>query len=623
MRAKLAGWNTLRNQMLFGFLMVMLLILTLVGAVTFHTVSTLLKNNAEKHIRQTAVQANGRLEGMLGQIDTLTTQVATNAYVQKLLLREKGGEPATFAERQALSPIVNLVPIYTSGIKSVELYAGDRRKLYPLDEGRLGDKVSESWIARATAGKGEIVWFGIDPADPGTLIAIRQVSLIDQNFSTGGYLLVRTERKVFAFHQPAGGDGLQETMLLVGEGGKVLASNASGISEEEAAALASADRQTAELGGRTYILVKQRSSVTGWTLLILTPVSAVTEGISVLRMAIVASAGIGTLFFILMSLLLSAVIMRPILRLIKSMRGARFGVPKRTDIVSSTIEINELNHTYNQMVDNINALIRLVYEKEILQSQTELKALQAQIHPHFLFNTLEALYWSLLEKDEEELAGYVVAMSDLFRYTISGPNKEEWVTVRDELEHIEKYLLIMKIRFGDRLAWEIDAPPEFGPVRLPKLLIQPLVENAILHGVESKIGAGVVKIRVGPSEDGEELEVSVEDDGAGMDEETLATLLRDLGSGFVPSQKKSGMGLANVFRRLELFCEAEEQRTDRLSIRSEPGGGTRVRIRIPLMGGSHEGQKDFDRGRRTEIEARAEADAGGLEQRQSANLGLR
>ncbi|WP_042201068.1 hypothetical protein [Paenibacillus camerounensis] len=115
-------FNTLRSQMLLGFLAVMLLILTFVGYLTFHSVSTLLKNNAEKHIQQTAVQANGRLEGILEQINSLTTLVSTNEYIQQLLLRDVEGQPPTFAERQALPPIINLVQLYTDDIKSVELF---------------------------------------------------------------------------------------------------------------------------------------------------------------------------------------------------------------------------------------------------------------------------------------------------------------------------------------------------------------------------------------------------------------------------------------------------------------------------------------------------------------------
>ncbi|WP_308858230.1 sensor histidine kinase [Paenibacillus sp. R14(2021)] len=579
MRLKLLPFNTLRNQMLFGFLLVMMIILVLVGGVTFTSVSTLLKNNAEKHIQQTAVQANGRLESILDQIDSLTTLVSTNGYVQQLLLKEMNGHPSTFTERQALPPIINLVQMYTDGIKSVELYNKDRARLYPLDDGNLGDKVSEAWIEQAEAQKGSIVWFGIDPADSTSLLAIRRISLVDKYFSTGGYLLIRADRSKFALKGPLSGEGESETMLLLSKDGQLIASNDDAISQAEAAGLTVGRDQTATIGKRSFIVVKQRSRVTGWTLLILTPVDAITKGISVVRTTIVVSACLGTFLFVLLSFFLSTIITRPIFRLIKTMRGTRMGILKPTDTVSSTIEIKELNYSYNQMVDNINGLIKLVYEKELSQSRTELKALQAQINPHFLFNTLDALYWSLLDKDEEQLAAYVVAMSDLFRYTITGPNKDEWVGLRDELEHIERYLLIMKMRFENRLTWRIEAAPVFADIRLPKLLLQPLVENAILHGVESKIEPGRVTLEVSRTE--EKITIAVEDDGAGMDEDKLRALIEGLESGTVSSSKNSGVGIANVQRRLRLYFAEEGVQAPRIDIASEKGHGTRISISIP------------------------------------------
>ncbi|MBO7747461.1 sensor histidine kinase [Paenibacillus sp. MWE-103] len=578
---KLSKLNTLRNQMLLGFLFIMLIILAFVGGITFNAVSELLKNNAEKHIQQTAVQANGRLESVLDQIDSLTTLVSTNGYVQQLLLKDMHGKPSTFAERQALPPIINLVQMYTDGIKSVELYNKDGERLYPLDGGNLGDKVSEDWIAQTTAKKGGIVWFGIDPSDPSSLLAMRRISLVDQYFSTGGYLLIRADRGKFALKDPLSGDAQAETMLLIARDGQLIASNDDAVSQAEAAGLTASNDQTVAIGSRSFILVKQRSSVTGWTLLILTPVDTITKGISVVRTTIVVSACIGTFLFALFSFFLSTMITRPVFRLIKTMRGTRLGVLKPTASVSSTIEIKELNHSYNQMVGNINGLIQLVYEKELSQSRTELKALQAQIHPHFLFNTLDALYWSLLDKDEDELASYVVAMSDLFRYTITGPNKDEWVALRDELDHIERYLLIMKMRFGDRLAWRIDAPPELADAQLPKLLLQPLVENAILHGLESRIGPGRVDVSV--AREGDDVVIAVEDDGAGMDETKLRRVIDGLARGTVPSSKNSGVGIANVQRRLKLyFGEAGESgKMPRLAIQSQKGAGTRVSVRIP------------------------------------------
>jgi len=576
--------NTLRNQMLVGFLVVMLIILTFVGGITFHSVSTLLKNNAEKHIQQTAIQANGRLESILEQINSITTLVSTNAYVQQLLLRDIEGKPATFTERQALPPIINLVQMYTEGIKSVELYNKDGGRLYPLDETSLRDKVPEEWITMATRKEGSLVWFGVDPHDSTSLLAIRQISLIDRHFMTGGYLLIRSDRSKFAVNGSLSEDEEKETVLLLTSDGQLITSNDETISQKTAAMLADkGGDQVASIGKQSFVVVKQRSSVTGWTLLILTPVNVITEGISVLRMTIVVSAIMGTILFTLLSFFLSTLITRPVFKLIKAMRGTSLGILKSTENVSSTMEIQELNYSYNKMIDNINELIQLVYEKELSRSHTELKALQAQINPHFLFNTLDALYWSLLEKDEDQLAAYVVAMSDLFRYTITGPNKSGWVKLSEELEHVKRYLLIMKMRFEERLDWEIESPPELGNVDLPRLLLQPLVENAILHGVESKIEPGRVRLVV--ARHGGRIAITVEDDGVGMDADKLSSLLEELESGKVTSSKDSGVGLANVQRRLQLFFTGEDEQSAEMVIDSRKGEGTRIHIQIPVQGG--------------------------------------
>jgi len=458
MWSKLKKFNTLRSQMLIGFLAVMVIILLFVGIMTYDSVSTLLKNNAQKHFQQTAIQANGRLEALLEQIDSLTTQVATNSYIQKLLLAETNGIPASFAERQALLPIVSMVQAYSNGVSSVELYNAQSRRIFPINENRLENRVERSWIERADLGKGKLVWIGIDPLDRSSVLAIRRISLIEQWFSHGGYLLVRMNKNAFELQEqlPLTGTSLSDMMLIVDKERRIIASNTDSLTETELAMMMQTEGQTVTFNKKNYILVKQQSGMTDWTLLILTPVSAVTEGISVLRTALTVSAGIGTLLFIILSFVLSTMITRPIFKLIRTMRKARLGVmqpnPKSS---SSTIEINELTNSYNQMVDDMNGLIRLVYEKEILQSRMELKALQAQIDPHFLFNTLEMFYWSLHEKDEEELAELVVAMSGLFRYTIGNPKKDEWVTIAEELEHVERYLTIMKMRYGERLTWRI------------------------------------------------------------------------------------------------------------------------------------------------------------------------
>ncbi|WP_311283409.1 sensor histidine kinase [Paenibacillus macerans] len=573
-------WFTLKNQIFVGFMLAMVLVLTLASILTYTQGSALLETNAEKHIGQTALQANGRLDALLAQIKTLSTQVATDGSIQQLLLSEVEGTKTPFSARQSLLSILGNYQSYVTGIKSLELYTTDYRRLFPLNDIPLQDTIDPKWIAAADRGKGELVWIGADPRDPSSVLALRRVSLIDRWFSSGGYLMVRIDRTYFQLQEQMNGGG-GEYILLVDGNLHTIASNfgqsAGALNLSE---LLANEGKNITIGGQEFIEVKQKSEPTGWTLVFFTPVSYVTSGISALRTAVLVSGAIGVLLFLIMSLLLSTMITRPIFKLIKAMRGARFGVLQPNPMFSNTMEINELNNTYNQMVDNMNELIRVVYEKELLQSRTELKALQAQINPHFLFNTLEAFYWSLEDKGEEELAGLVVSMSSLFRYIISRPNQGEWVTVEEELEHVEHYLQLMDIRLGERLTWSIEAG-SFGNVKIPKLLIQPLVENAILHGVETKEGQGMVTVNVSPSGREGCVKITVRDNGPGMDEETLRKLRQALDGGPALSSKGTGFGIVNVQRRLRLYFDKEQAARPGLDVFSRPGEGTVVSFEIP------------------------------------------
>lgn len=576
--------NTLRNQIFIGFVLVMLIILLVSGAFVYDRVSILLKNNAQRHIQQTAVQANGRLNALIGQIDSLMEQVANHPTVQQLLLEELNGNEVSFNQRQSLLQIISSYQAYMPSVGSLELYTADYRLLFPIKDGSLGTRINEPYISEANIQKGRLVWIGVDPHDSQSLLAIRQVSLMDRWFSRGGYLMARIQRSYFQLDDPISGSDGGESVLLVNDEGRLLGS--SETPEADLLPLLESVDQTVSFHGKEYVQVKLRSDKTNWTLLVLTPVSYVTKGLSVLRTVLLLSGGLGALLFLIISFLLSTMITRPIIHLIRAMRKSRLGVLTPNSQKVSTMELRELNYTYNGMVANMNDLIRVVYEKEVLQSRTELKALQAQINPHFLFNTLEAFNWSLEEKGEEELAGLVVVMSRLFRYIIGTPNnKDEWVMLSEEVEQIRRYLKIMEMRMGERLSWDIVLDPREAAVPVPKLLIQPIVENAILHGVESRVGNGSVEVTITPSPRDGWTSVKVSDNGPGMDEDTLRALRNTLEGGPSISAKGNGVGLVNVQRRLKLYYGEEGVKTEGLIIESRLSEGTVITFEIPSNGG--------------------------------------
>jgi two-component system, sensor histidine kinase YesM len=565
----------LRNQILAVFMLVMMIVLTIVSILVYKQVGALLKNNAEKQLQQTAVEANGRMETLYKQVDTLSNQLVTNITVQQQLgSLANNGKSLNFTQRQALVSVIGNTLAYSNGISSFELYTKEGDRIYPFDEKKLSSRIDKKWITTADKEKGRLVWVGKDPNNHNFSYAIKRVSLMEHWYSNGGYLIVRISDSYFQFRDSEE----KEYMMLLDRDLSPITSNY-GIEIQE---LLLEGTKNVTINNKEFMIVEETSKLTGWTLVILKPTSFLMEGVSVVRTSILFSGAIGYIIFLVSSIFLATLITRPILRLTNTMKHAKMEELKTTNEISSSLEISELNKTYNQMVENINHLIQEVYEKELLRSRTELKALQAQIDPHFLYNTLNALYWSLDEKGEDDLAALVIAMSELFRYTIGNTKSDEWVTIHDELEHIERYLQLMKMRLGDRLIWDITAPPEYLDVKIPKLIIQPLVENAILHGIENKRKQGSVLIAVEKADNSSNIRITVSDNGAGIDRQKLVELNKAITHDSVSSFKGLGIALQNVSKRIKLYY-AEHNLTD-LHLNSELGQGTKVTFEIPVEG---------------------------------------
>jgi len=227
-------------------------------------------------------------------------------------------------------------------------------------------------------------------------------------------------------------------------------------------------------------------------------------------------------------------------------------------------------------------------QQKLQQKQAEYLALQNQINPHFLYNSLEAIRADALMAGCEEVAETTEALATFYRYTIS--NVGEFVTFSDELDNVENYFTVQKCRFGDKLSLEVDMEnEELLEARMPKLILQPLVENAIVHGLEGKIEDGTVRVRIENSD--RTLFLSVRDDGVGMPgeevdrmnrrlagEEGTETAESDAGDGGRPG-RRGGIALANVNARIRLMFGEDYG----LQIYSVEGAGTECRLTLPLL----------------------------------------
>ncbi len=253
----------------------------------------------------------------------------------------------------------------------------------------------------------------------------------------------------------------------------------------------------------------------------------------------------------------------------------------RAEIEKSDEELAELGEGFNQMVERIGNLVEDIRVEQLNLRATEQKLLQAQINPHFLYNTLDTIIWLAESNQKEQVVMMVSALSDFFRTTLS--KGRDYITVMEEESHIRSYLKIQQFRYQDILDYEIDIPKELHPYQILKLTLQPLVENALYHGIKNKRGKGYIRV-TGEKESGR-LVFLVKDNGLGMDEERLSQVRAAMNKGDTSSDP-SGFGLFNVVQRIKLNYGAEYG----VWISSTYMEGTEVRVEIPMIKNTENGK---------------------------------
>jgi two-component system sensor histidine kinase YesM len=260
--------------------------------------------------------------------------------------------------------------------------------------------------------------------------------------------------------------------------------------------------------------------------------------------------------------------------------------------VRSSDEVGQLIHSYNKLSDRIGRLKSQVQLNEAKKKEADIQALQAQINPHFLYNTLSSIHWMALMNKDKQIAEMVGALSDFLRFSLN--KGEEYCSVQQEIAHVHNYAHIQSIRFPDQFEIEFFIDPAMLQMPMLKLLLQPLIENSLIHGIQRKKDKGNIYVH------GERLENSmrfvVEDTGVGIEEGKLAEIrrlfnsvqaahsdsqlqqMKSITSGYAKPPGTSSYGLLNVHQRLQLHYGAESG----LSIYSEVNVGTKISFIIPL-----------------------------------------
>ncbi len=332
-------------------------------------------------------------------------------------------------------------------------------------------------------------------------------------------------------------------------------------------------------GTYTEVFRSQRRQVTvktvgytGWKLVGVAPTESLRDNYSQLLLFALFVVSLSIFLLVFVNLRLSEWITAPMKKLDLAVRQLEKGAETADFDVDGPYEVEHLSHSVQSMVSTMRHLMEDVIQQEEEKRRSELDVLQSQINPHFLYNTLDSVVWMTENGRTQEAVVMLTALARFFRISLSkGSNI---IPIGDELEHARNYLTIQKMRYKNKFSVDISAEPGIEKLYTIKLIVQPILENAIYHGMEYADGDGEIHIRA--FREGENAVIEVEDNGPGMSDETVQQLLKP---GRCSKAKGSGIGLRNVHQRIRLTFGAAYG----LSIRSEPDNGTVVRICLPAL----------------------------------------
>jgi len=417
-----------------------------------------------------------------------------------------------------------------------------------------------------------------------------------QGYQGYQYLVIQFKKKELERLLKGKYEFFDKLLILDSEGNAIVGSP--GLNAAELLALAAEKENEGtvitsnyQYQGNTYLVTSGRLTENDWQIFGLKSKQSLLGSLQSLRIVIMEMAGIVFLVGVVMILLLSHQLTNSLRQLEKRMSFVRNGDFSVRFFYLYRDEVGSLARGFNYMIEEIQRLVEkqeetieeLKWERDYaaeIQKQkrkAELKALQAQINPHFLYNTLNAITWQAADQGAEEISILSSALGRFFRISLS--KGAEIITLREELEHVTSYLEIQSIRYHSRLNYQIELNEEWLDYRVIKLILQPLVENSIYHGIKEKEGTGLIRISAEPTriKDEPALKLIVWDDGKGIPAEKMAAINHALKRG--EKERTDGYGIFNVNERLQLLYGEEYG----LEYESVEGQWISATLTIPLQ----------------------------------------
>lgn len=570
-----------RNKLIGLFVLISILPLGVLGVLSYNYASYTVQEKVYQTILESNYQINHSINYFINDIVQLSMYIYGNESVQQVLTAAPQRQTAAerYAEEKRVSELLeSFVGLKEWGIE-IYIIGKDGRRFFTGEVlPRQYDEYNANWglFRKAELADGNAVgdthYTLKKMYDFGTAFSVGRLLKNIKTNEPLGYLIIDVmepalvEKYAQAHLYPGG------QIYLLDQYGHVVSSLpkhqiGTKLQAEFLPGVLAGKRgyfQSAGDGGKGEMIIYDTSDSTGFKLVSVVPVKEIVGESERIRFWTIAVVLTGMIAVYWLSFVLANHISRPLHKLRSLMKRVERGDMNVAFSSKYSDEVGQMGQSFNRMLEQIRYLIGENYEKQLQLSAAELKAMQAQINPHFLYNTLDSINWLARIHQVDDIGRIVVSLGELLRFSIRNGNA--FVTIGEELTQIGHYLEIQQLRFRDKIRMEVCVEEEILSFYTLKLIIQPLVENAVVHGLEKKQGKGRLLL-TGKRADGR-IEFVVEDDGIGFScNEIMAER----------SNKHSGIGLDNVRSRLRLQFGDEAG----LYIRSAPGMGTTAIIWFP------------------------------------------
>ncbi len=552
----------------------------------------------EQITERTVIAMQSALEYLdlsLQGIEEISTLISTDINIIRVLgeAEQQLSSQSILEFRAVLEQIINISTINHS-IAQIAIFHEPSRTMVSTDFGgrKMTNEEMGDWYQQSIAANGKnvllipdtdrMIYGGLDPLmNTRSITFTRQMDFYNPNREPNMLLLTVRKETLLQNIRSLNPSPNAEWYLFTPD--KRLAAATSSRFDMTELAGSGSDIQVLSLpeSDDNMWMFRSVSSLSRWSLVMIQPEKEVFSETRQLLIFIYVIISVSAVLAFIFSFIFYSRISRPLANLIYGMKQIRMGNFSARLMSRRRDEFSYLMAAFNQMAEEQQYLIRDIYEKQLMLAKSELKFLQAQINPHFLYNTLDSIYWSAQNYEAEEISDMVLNLSKFFRLSLS--KGKETFTIRETIEHLHYYIRVQQIRFSDLFRMEIHIDEETQELHILKLILQPVVENAIIHGLEKRGDGGELVIRSKVEED--RLCLEVQDNGQGMTEDrlhrlraALASIQKDTTSELFQPQTSEFYGLMNVKMRLVLYYGDHAD----LIIDSTDGIGTRINIVFPL-----------------------------------------